>query len=241
MGHFGRGIRHKAQHDGFEVDQQRIRRGVVRPQRLAVKAGRVARGQRKGTAVEHDVALDARHTLRLQTAQQQPKPLNHQARIALTAQVNVALQHTVFDRAVHIHRGVPSESRPQQIQRGSGGDQLHQRSRVDADLGSVLPDRRFGPQWVEDDHAHGVGGDFEALQGLGQFGRPRGVPLAWRWSPCFSEGRWGHPCGGLRPSTGVHTPSRHTKCRKKYFPNRARMIEHAQIICAGGSGGREEV
>ncbi|MDR6213942.1 hypothetical protein QE399_001631 [Paracidovorax wautersii] len=128
--------------DRLEVEQQRIGRGVVGPQRLAVEQRGIVLGQLEGGAVEHDVAHDHLHALRPQPLHQQPQALDHQLRIALALDVHVALQAAALGLGVQVDRRFPDESGAQQVQRGIGGDQLHHRRGVGRHLGAVGQARR---------------------------------------------------------------------------------------------------
>ena len=110
----------------FEVDQQRVGRGVVGAQRFAVKAGFVAWRKVKSAAVYHQVALDFLNAQALQASHEQPQALDDQLRITAAFDVNRALQDAIFDGAIHINRRAPCESRAQAIQCGAGGHQLHE-------------------------------------------------------------------------------------------------------------------
>ena len=57
--------------------------------------------------------------------------LEHQLRIALALDVEVAVEHAVAHRAVDVHRRAPGEGRAEQVERRVGRDQLHHRGRVD--------------------------------------------------------------------------------------------------------------
>ena len=121
------GERHRQR---LEIDQQRFRRGVVRAQRLAVERARLGRRDLESAAVQDDVAGDAADAQALDPAQQQPEPLDHQLGVALALDVKVALEHAAFHRPVHEYRRGPGESRPELLERGEGGGQLGEGSRV---------------------------------------------------------------------------------------------------------------
>ena len=136
-GHLGRAVWHKVHEHRFEVDQQGVGGRVVGSQRFTIEPPGVACGHLEGTAVQHDIALDALNPQTLQTPQQQPQTLDAQARVALAAQVDIALQHALADRALHIHRGAPGEGRSQLIQGHAGRHQFHQGGGVDQHLRTV--------------------------------------------------------------------------------------------------------
>ena len=135
----GEGEQHRA-----VVQQQRIGHHVVRPQRLAVEIARVLLGRDEGAAVQHDVAADPAHAELLQALEHQPDALEHQLRVAAALDDEVALEHAVADRALQPHRRGPAPGRPQHVERRVGGEQLHQRRRVQRPLalpGQARPGR----------------------------------------------------------------------------------------------------
>ena len=121
----------EAQQDRLVVQQQRVGAHVVRPQRLAVEVGRVLLGCQEGAAVEHDVAANVAHAELLHAAQQQPQAFDHQLRVSAALDDQVAVQHAVAHHALQPHRRAPAPRGAQQFERGAGGDQLHQRGRID--------------------------------------------------------------------------------------------------------------
>ena len=126
----GRQIGQQRHGDRLEIEQQGIRRHVIGPQWLAVKVARVGRWQRKRLLIEHDVAVDAAQPQALQAPQQQPQTLLHQRRVPQALNHQIALEHTGTQAARQPHRGAPGVGRAEQVERGIGGDQLHDRGRV---------------------------------------------------------------------------------------------------------------
>jgi len=69
----------------------------------------------------------------------------HQLGVALALDDQVALQRALAHRAIEVHRGLPTEGRPQQLQGRLGGDQLghrgrvHRRARVQRQPGRARP------------------------------------------------------------------------------------------------------
>jgi hypothetical protein len=123
-------IGNQLQRDRLEVHQQGIRRDVVRPHRLRVEACRVGRGDGEGAAVEHQVAANLANAARAYLAQQPLELVVGQLGIAAAAQVQVAGQDPVVERAIGKGFGLPDIGRPQQVERGIGGHQLHGRGRI---------------------------------------------------------------------------------------------------------------
>ncbi len=186
----GRHVGHESQRDGFEVDQQRIRRGVVGAQRLAVEQPGVMGRKVEGGAIEHEVADDDLHTLCLQAPQHQPEPLHHQLRVAHALDVHIAAQAAALRPGVQIDRGVPGVGRPQQFQRGVGGDELHHRCRIHGLLRAPGQAWRLAAIGIGHHEGDGIGGHFGALQGGLHRGRQRSIGRADR--------RCGAPGGGLK-------------------------------------------
>ena len=125
-----RHVRDEVHREGVEIHEQRIGRDVVGPPGLVVKIAGIARGDGKRAAVEHDVAIDVPHALALQAPEHQPQALGHELRIALAADVDLALERAVAERALHIDRRLPRVARAQQLQRRVGGHELHHRGGV---------------------------------------------------------------------------------------------------------------
>ncbi|MPN27057.1 hypothetical protein SDC9_174484 [bioreactor metagenome] len=71
-GHACRRIGHEAHVHGLEVDQQRVRRDVVRPPGFAVEQRRIAGGDVERRTVQHHVADDHRHAQAAQAAHGEP-------------------------------------------------------------------------------------------------------------------------------------------------------------------------
>ena len=178
MRDFVGGVGHELNQHRFEADQQGVGCGVVRAQGLAIETGRVVRGQRKGAAVQHDVALDFANPQALQTTHQKPQLLHAQLGVATALHIHLSLQHAIAHRTIDIHRRAPGEGRPQHIQRCTGGDQLHQRRRVARHLGLVS--QPGGGQRVHRQHHHaqGLARQLGALQRILHLGwQHRGLRL----------------------------------------------------------------
>ena len=84
----------------------------------------------KGAAVQHDVTHNDFHAHALQTAQHQPQALRHQLGVARALDIDRAPESTVVDHPIQIQRCAPHIGGAQLLQRGIGGHQLHDRSRV---------------------------------------------------------------------------------------------------------------
>ena len=67
----------------------------------------------KRAAVKHDIALNLLNAHALQAAQDQPYLLDTYFRVALSTDINIALQHTLAHHAIHGQRCAPGVSRPQ--------------------------------------------------------------------------------------------------------------------------------
>ena len=157
-------VGHKGHADRLEVQQQRVRRGVVGAQGLAVKAAGVCLGDFKGTAVEHDVAGNLAHTQPLHPAQQQPQPLGHQLGVAQAPDVQVTVQGAVAHRTFHIHRGEPAVGGAKKVERGVGGHQFHDRGRVHLHTGAMAQARRLPAFGVHHQQRQGVAWQVGAQQ-----------------------------------------------------------------------------
>ena len=170
LGQAGGGIGREGHGHALEVQQQRVSGRVVRPQGLAVKAGGIAACQLKRAAVQHDVACNGVNAQPLHPAQQEPQPFGHQLGVALAFEVQVAIQRAVAHRAFHIHRRAPGVGRPQQVQRGKGSDQLHDRGRVHGHADSVAQSWRLLAFCVHHQQRHRLARDFGSGQGGADFG-----------------------------------------------------------------------
>ena len=89
--HFVGCIGHKVQQKRFVAQQQRIWRGVVGTQWLAIKATRVLRWNLKSAAVQNHVALYFLNAHALQAPQDQPDLFHPDFGISLAANMNIAL------------------------------------------------------------------------------------------------------------------------------------------------------
>ena len=171
--HFVGCIGHKVQQKRFVAQQQRIWRGVVGAQGLAIKATRVLRWNLKSAAVQNHVALDFLNAHALQAPQDQPDLFHPDFGVALAANVNIALQHALADHAIQRQRCSPGEGRAEQVQRCAGGHQLHQRRGVALHIGLVQKSRRLrvaSPQ-RDDHHTQSIAGDGGLAQSLFNLGR----------------------------------------------------------------------
>ena len=163
-----RAVGAEGQHHRFVVDEQRIRRGVVGAQALAIKVTWVSSSNIKRTAVQEDVAVDALNAQAAQTAQQQPHPLHHQLGVAQALNDDVALQGAFTHWALHIHRCGPGVGGPEQLQGSQGGHQFHDRGRVARLFAQVVQARAAGGLLrglrIHDPHTHGLRRHLSALQ-----------------------------------------------------------------------------
>ena len=168
----------------LEVDQQAVGCDVVGAERLAVEFGGVAGLGREDMAVEHDVAAHAVHAPGLQRGKGGGNALQHQLGVAAALDVQVAIQHTVFERAVGIEAGFPGVVGAQGVERGKGGDQLHDRSRVHQRMGPVAQARQapaVGPRHIQ---AHRVVRHLGPGQGVGNV---RGQALGQHGGGCSPQ------------------------------------------------------
>ena len=175
--HFVRWVGHKLNQQGFEIQQQRIWCGVVGAQGFAIKAGGVVRRQCKQTAVQHHVTLNFANAHALQATQQQPKLLHAQLRVATALQVHLPVPDITTQLPVQIHRRAPCEGRPQQIQRCTGGDQLHEGRWIAGHLGHVLQTGSAGCAHGQHHHTQCVAWQFGALQRVFDGGRQAALPM----------------------------------------------------------------
>ena len=164
-GGVGRAVGHEGHHHGLEVQQERIRCCVVGAQRFAVEEARVNLDILERTFVQNNVAGNGFDAQALHPTQEQPQPLRHQLRVALALDVEVAEQRAVSHCAFYKHGRGPGEGGAKQVQRSVGGNQLHHRSRVHADMGPVAQARWCAALGIHHQHRHRVFWHFGAGQG----------------------------------------------------------------------------
>ena len=160
--------------DAFEIDEQGIGPGVVRAQRLFVEFFRVVQRQRKLAAIEHQIALDVVQAARPQLPQKKPELFQGETWIAAAAQVQRPVQPPVHRRVFRQRLGLPGMGRAEDVERGVGTYQLHDRSRIHRRVHVVADQRRF---FIHLLYQHGdlVRGDSGPGERLGdRRGKPRG-------------------------------------------------------------------
>ena len=163
-------VRQQREAQGAQVDQQAVRADVVRAHRLVVEsAGIDGRDVENGT-VEHDVAVDLLDAAHAQLAQQAPQVLDGEARVAAALEVQIAAQNAVDRSSVDPGRGFPGPRRTEQVERGVGGDQFHDRRRVHR-LRCVVRHQRLRRVDRLDDDGDAGGRNLRCLERLQHVGR----------------------------------------------------------------------
>ena len=213
------GIGREGVDHGLEVEQQAIRPHVVRAQGLVVKR-LAALAHIEHAAVEHDVPAHLAHTSCAHLGQQLLQALDHQLGVAAAAHDQVALQHAIAHRAVGVDPVAPDVLGPEQAQARIGGEQLHDRGRVDAGLRVVRQVPWQGPIGRRsigqggDAHAQGRRGDLGLVQRVHDMPGQRSVtrrgltgPVVAAWGIALGLGRPGH-----RTAQGQHRASGVDEC-----------------------------
>ncbi len=108
------------------------------------------RRQPEVAAVEDEVALDARESLRPQVRHERLPLLDGDLRVAGAAQDQVPAQRAVDQRPAEEGLGAPAVVAAQHLQRGERGDELHRRGRVE---GLVRVEREQRPRRPDTLHA----------------------------------------------------------------------------------------
>src|SRR5690606_11110663 len=111
--------------------------GVIDSEWLAVECTGIASNGIEISAIQHEISMDVADSRLPHISKQLPKSLGPEIRVAIAIDNEVALQYPIEQLPILVNFSAPVICRAQQIERGIGGQQLHDGSRAEGLVGQM--------------------------------------------------------------------------------------------------------